>query len=192
MILVDTSVWIDHFTAPDPALQLLLEAGEIRTHPFVIGELSMGSQPKNSPIKLLFKLKQVLRATDQEVLEFIRINKLHGIGIGYLDAHLLASARTTQLFGPKISDSQPQQHLFLLTTTRPASTNGLVLPAPTLNPPPASWPHPPPSRSPSPAWPSTSALAAPASRQTAAVPAYPPRPSRPPRHTASHPAPSPA
>ncbi len=95
MILVDTSVWIDHFTAPDPALQLLLEAGEIRTHPFVIGELSMGSQPKNSPIKLLFKLKQVLRATDQEVLEFIRINKLHGIGIGYLDAHLLASARMT-------------------------------------------------------------------------------------------------
>ena len=95
MILVDTSVWIDHFTVPDPAMQLLLDAGEVRTHPFVIGELAMGSQQKPSPIKLLIKLKQVLRATDPEVLEFIRRNKLHGVGIGYMDAHLLASARMT-------------------------------------------------------------------------------------------------
>ncbi len=67
----------------------------MRTHPFIIGELAMGSQPSRSPVNSLFELKQVSKASDREVLEFVRRNKLYGIGIGYLDAHLLASARMT-------------------------------------------------------------------------------------------------
>jgi predicted nucleic acid-binding protein len=92
MILVDTSVWIDHFRDPDPSLSQLLNSGKVLTHPFVIGELSMGSRPKRNLLNEIIRLKQALMATDAEVLHLVAKHKLHGIGIGYLDAHLLASA----------------------------------------------------------------------------------------------------
>jgi predicted nucleic acid-binding protein len=95
MILVDTSVWVDHFSDPNPVLANLLDAAEILAHPFVIGELTMGSRPKRNLIGLLFKLDRALMATDQEVLHFVAAHKLHGVGIGYLDAHLLASTQMT-------------------------------------------------------------------------------------------------
>jgi hypothetical protein len=95
MILVDTSVWVDHFRDSDPVLTKLLHAEEVLTHPFVIGELAMGSQPKRNFIGLLFRLNEAVKATDEEVLHFVARHKLHGVGIGYLDAHLLASARMT-------------------------------------------------------------------------------------------------
>ncbi|MEO7029610.1 MAG: type II toxin-antitoxin system VapC family toxin [Acidobacteriaceae bacterium] len=95
MILVDTSVWVDHFSDPDPDMIRLLEADKVLAHPFVIGELTMGSQPKRDLLKHLFKLKQTVLATDPEVLHFVAIHNLHGVGIGYLDAHLLASVQMT-------------------------------------------------------------------------------------------------
>jgi predicted nucleic acid-binding protein len=95
MILVDTSVWINHFRHPDPVLFALLDAEKIVTHPFVLGELSMGSQPKRSTLKSLFQLDHSIMATDAEVLHFVAKHKLNGVGIGYLDAHLLASAQMT-------------------------------------------------------------------------------------------------
>jgi predicted nucleic acid-binding protein len=95
MILVDTSVWVDHFSHPDPVLANLLNAEEILAHRFVIGELTMGSQPKPNLIGLLFQLDEAGMATDQEVRHFVARHKLHGVGIGYLDAHLLASTRMT-------------------------------------------------------------------------------------------------
>lgn len=95
MILVDTSVWVDHFSDPDPDMIRLLEADKVLAHPFVIGELAMGSQPKRDLLKHLFKLKQTVLATDPEVLHFVAIHNLHGVGIGYLDAHLLASVQMT-------------------------------------------------------------------------------------------------
>jgi predicted nucleic acid-binding protein len=95
MILVDTSVWVDHFRLKDPAMMDLLNAGKVLAHPFVIGELTMGSQPKRNMLKHLFVLKQVKRASDAEVLHFVAKHKLHGVGIGYIDAHLLASVTMT-------------------------------------------------------------------------------------------------
>jgi predicted nucleic acid-binding protein len=95
MILVDTSIWIDHFRHPDPILFKLLDDEEIMTHPFVIGELTMGSPPKHNQIGYLNQLEQSIMATDAEVLHFVVRHKLQGVGIGYLDAHLLASAQVT-------------------------------------------------------------------------------------------------
>jgi len=95
MILVDTSVWVDHFSKPNLALADLLEAEEVLAHPFIIGELSMGSQPKRNLVGLLFLLNAAIIATNEEVLHFVATHKLHGVGIGYLDAHLLASTRMT-------------------------------------------------------------------------------------------------
>ena len=95
MILVDTSVWVDHFSDPNPLLANLLDAEVILAHPFVIGELPMGSKPKRNVIGPLFLLDRAITATDQEVLHFVETHRLHGVGIGYLDAHLLASTQMT-------------------------------------------------------------------------------------------------
>jgi len=95
LILVDTSVWVNHFNHSNSVLASLLEAEEILAHPFVIGELSMGSKPKRDFRNLLFQLDGAIMATDEEVLHFVAKHSLQGIGIGYLDAHLLASTRMT-------------------------------------------------------------------------------------------------
>lgn len=94
MILVDSSVWVDHLRAGDPALTDLLTAGQALTHPFVIGELALGSLRQREAILAALKgLPQAVVAGDDEVLDFIDRHALSGIGIGYVDAHLLASAR---------------------------------------------------------------------------------------------------
>ena len=94
MILVDTSVWIDHFRRGDVGLQTLLNASQVLTHPFVIGELALGNLQKREMILNFFQdLPQASVATEKEVLRFIDKESLHGIGIGYIDAHLLASLR---------------------------------------------------------------------------------------------------
>jgi predicted nucleic acid-binding protein len=93
MILVDTSVWIDHLRHGDAELTKLLNAGQVLTHPFVIGELALGSlQNRNIVIGTLQNLPQVTIASDAEVLQFIESHTLFGTGIGYIDAHLLAAA----------------------------------------------------------------------------------------------------
>jgi len=94
MILVDTSVWVDHLRAGDERLATLLEAGRVLAHSFVIGEIALGHLRKREPIlSALSRLPQATVATDTEVLMFIEKHSLMGIGIGYVDAHLLASTR---------------------------------------------------------------------------------------------------
>src|SRR5215210_6782520 len=92
MILVDTSVWIDHLRKDDPALARALDAGAVLVHPFVVGELACGNLKSRAEfLKLLRALPQAPVATEAEALAFIDGRALMGRGIGYLDVHLLAS-----------------------------------------------------------------------------------------------------
>ncbi len=92
MILVDTSVWVDHLREGAPALAAALEQGEVLTHPFVLGELACGKlKNRGEVLQLMGELPGALMATDAEALDFIERRALMGRGIGYIDVHLLAS-----------------------------------------------------------------------------------------------------
>jgi predicted nucleic acid-binding protein len=92
MILVDTSVWIDHLRKGNTRLNSLLLNATVLIHPFVIGELACGNlHNRNRILNLLGDLPASRVADDREVLFFIERNELMGRGIGYIDAHLLAS-----------------------------------------------------------------------------------------------------
>ena len=92
MILVDTSVWIDHLRQGDPSLFTVLEAGQVLMHPFVVGELACGNLNRRAEVLMLLReLPPAPVSTDQEALEFIERRGLMGRGIGYVDVHLLAS-----------------------------------------------------------------------------------------------------
>ena len=94
MILVDTSVWIDHLRRGDEVLVQLLATGQVLAHPFVIGELALGNLHNRAVVlSALQDLPQAPVASNNEVLRFIDSNALFGIGIGYIDAHLLAAVR---------------------------------------------------------------------------------------------------
>jgi len=96
VILVDTSVWIDHLRAGDAHLAALLEAGRVVVHPFVIGEIALGNLSRRIDVlTALSDLPSAEMATDLEVLDLIERHSLFGRGIGYVDAHLVASARLT-------------------------------------------------------------------------------------------------
>ncbi len=96
MILVDASVWIDHIRSPEPALLSLLNAGGVFAHPFVIGEVALGHiRTRALVLADLRTLPFAAVATDDEVLQFIDRFRLPGLGIGYVDAHLLASSLLT-------------------------------------------------------------------------------------------------
>lgn len=96
MILVDTSIWIDHLRRGDPALIELLNNNRVCLHPFVLGELACGNlNNREEVLSLLRGLPQLATATDDEVLYFIDEHDLMGHGIGYVDAHLLAAAKLT-------------------------------------------------------------------------------------------------
>lgn len=96
MILVDSSVWIDHLRAGDAALSGLLGAGRVLAHPFIIGELALGSfRQRDVIVNAMRDLPQSVVANDEEVLTFIDQHRLFGSGIGYVDAHLLAASRLT-------------------------------------------------------------------------------------------------
>jgi predicted nucleic acid-binding protein len=92
MILVDTSVWVDHLRGGVAALAVALEQGVVLTHPFVLGELACGNLKNRSEVlRLLAELPSPPMATDAEALKFIESRALMGRGIGYIDVHLLAS-----------------------------------------------------------------------------------------------------
>jgi predicted nucleic acid-binding protein len=96
MILVDTSVWIEHLQRGNDELVGLLNSGQVLSHPFVLGELALGSlQQRATVLDALQNLSQARVAGGEEVLDFIGANALHGLGIGYVDVHLLASVRLT-------------------------------------------------------------------------------------------------
>ncbi|MGE3296798.1 MAG: type II toxin-antitoxin system VapC family toxin [Porticoccaceae bacterium] len=93
MVLVDTSVWIDHLRKGDAALAAALEGGRVLMHPFVLGELACGNlNDRAGLLALLRDLPKAPVATDAEALGFIDRHALMGRGVGYLDVHLLASA----------------------------------------------------------------------------------------------------
>ena len=94
MVLVDTSVWVDHFHKSSPGLAALLEDGDVAVHPFVIGELACRSlRNRDEILNLLRALPQAPRAEDDEILVFIARHSLAGRGLGLIDIHLLASAQ---------------------------------------------------------------------------------------------------
>ena len=96
MILVDTSVWIGHLRQTDAQLVQLLNAGQVLVHPFIIGELALGNLGNRAVmLGALRDLPEVAMAMDDEVIQFIETHSLYGMGIGYIDAHLLASVRLT-------------------------------------------------------------------------------------------------
>ena len=92
MILVDTSVWVDHLRAGDAELAALLNGSQVLMHPFILGELACGNLRNRTEVFSLLKdLPRAAVATDEEVLFFIERHALMGRGIGYVDAHLLAA-----------------------------------------------------------------------------------------------------
>lgn len=96
MILVDTSVWIDHLRAGLPTLSHLLDGGSVLGHPWVTGELALGSLGRRPEVLgLLANLPQATVATPNEVLTLVERHELFGLGIGYVDAQLLAATRLT-------------------------------------------------------------------------------------------------
>jgi len=93
MVLVDTSVWIDHLRFSELQLITLLEHGRVSIHPMVIGELACGNLKNRKELLALLKnLPHAVEASHKEVFHCIEKNKLMGKGIGFVDSHLLASS----------------------------------------------------------------------------------------------------
>ncbi len=94
MILVDTSVWIDHFREHLPPLAGLLQTGQVLSHPLIIGELACGNlHDWQAVLELLDELPTTAEVEHPEVLAFIEQHRLMGRGVGIVDVTLLASAR---------------------------------------------------------------------------------------------------
>ena len=92
MILVDSSVWIDHFRRPSAELAALLTARVVMIHPFVVGELACGHLPKREAVlTALANLPLAPVLPHSEVLAFVERHRLMSRGIGWVDMHLLAS-----------------------------------------------------------------------------------------------------
>lgn len=96
MILVDTSVWIDHLHRADRVLVEALAASQVAQHPMVIGELALGSlRDRHEVMALISALPQVPLASHQEVMFMVEEKSLNGQGLSPVDAHLLASTLLT-------------------------------------------------------------------------------------------------
>jgi predicted nucleic acid-binding protein len=96
VILIDSSIWIDHFQKHDAALFALLSRELVLMHPFVIGEMALGHlRNRTLVIRELRKHMPCVVASDDEVLRLIEHENFAGTGIGYVDVHLLASVRLT-------------------------------------------------------------------------------------------------
>jgi len=92
-MLVDTSVWIDHFAQANPRLVEALEAGTVESHPFVMGELALGRlRWRDETLAYLAALPAARAAEHEEALGLVVAHDLAGSGLGWVDAHLLASA----------------------------------------------------------------------------------------------------
>jgi predicted nucleic acid-binding protein len=92
MILVDTSVWIDHLHRTESDLVELLDEAKVCVHPMILGELALGSlQDRTAVLSLLTDLPAVPSATHSEVLQLIESHALYGTGLSLVDVHLLAA-----------------------------------------------------------------------------------------------------
>jgi predicted nucleic acid-binding protein len=96
VILVDTSVWVDHLRIGDELLQDLLDQEQVLAHPFVIGELALGSIPQRAAtLRQLLRLPAANVAHHDEVMQLVDRHRLYGLGLSYADVHLLAATRLT-------------------------------------------------------------------------------------------------
>ena len=96
MVLADTSVWIDHLRAGDETLSSLLQERSVLSHPWIIGEVALGSlRDRAEVLGLLSALPKAAVATDEDVRWLIEHEALHGTGIGLVDAQILASVKLT-------------------------------------------------------------------------------------------------
>ena len=96
MILADTSVWISHIRAGEPHLQRALVEAKVLMHPFVLGEIACGNlRARSQTLDGLGRLPSPVSASNDEVLTLLEQHRLFGKGLGWVDAHLLASARLT-------------------------------------------------------------------------------------------------
>ena len=95
MIVVDSSIWIAFLRRPDERLFRLIEQGALLQHPFVTGEVGMGSfasaAARSETIKILFDFAPLEVVPDAEFHIFVGNNQLYGTGAGFVDCHLLAS-----------------------------------------------------------------------------------------------------
>jgi len=96
VILADTSVWVDHLRRSDPTLASYLNQGLVLMHPFVVGEIALGNlRQRRVILDDLLSLPRTAVASEDEVLMFIEQHRLPGVGIGWVDAHLLAAVHLT-------------------------------------------------------------------------------------------------
>ncbi len=97
MVLVDTSVWVDHLRRTNAQLVELLNQGAVAVHPYVVGELACGNLRNRELILGLLRALPESRVVEHdEALQFLANEKLHGRGLGWIDIHLLASARLSE------------------------------------------------------------------------------------------------
>ncbi|MGD1015078.1 MAG: type II toxin-antitoxin system VapC family toxin [Roseiarcus sp.] len=97
MVLVDTSIWIDHLRRGDAKLARMLDEAKVLTHPFIIGEIALGNlRARDGILTAIDRLPKANVASDSEILHFIAAHSLWGLGIGLVDAHLLASVLLTR------------------------------------------------------------------------------------------------
>jgi predicted nucleic acid-binding protein len=100
LILVDTSVWVDHLRRGNPRLSALLDGGLVLVHPFVLGELALGRLKRRTEVLgLLGEMPRAEAASHEETIEFVNRHDLVGCGVGWVDVHLLVS---TALTGAKL------------------------------------------------------------------------------------------
>lgn len=92
MILIDTSVWIEHLRKGNRALAHLLNNNQVLIHPFVIGEIACGTLAGRDEVLARLKdLPALPKADESEALYCIERHQLMGVGLGYIDVHLLAA-----------------------------------------------------------------------------------------------------
>ncbi len=95
-VLVDTSIWVDHFRRENRGLAYLLERDRVMVHPMVLGELACGTPPNRARILVdLDSLQYSQQASLKETLDFVESEKLYGLGCGLIDMLLLASTMMT-------------------------------------------------------------------------------------------------
>lgn len=94
--MIDSSVWVDHLRASDPRVEQMLNADLVLSHPMVTGELALGDlRPRAKLLASLRAIRQAIVADHEEVMALIEAEHLWAMGIGFVDAHLLASTKLT-------------------------------------------------------------------------------------------------
>jgi predicted nucleic acid-binding protein len=97
MILIDTSIWANHFGRRNACLESLLERGEVLGHACVTGEIALGNLADSvRTLAMLNSIPQAKVATQAELMRLIEFERLAGSGIGFVDAHLLAACRLSE------------------------------------------------------------------------------------------------